>query len=174
MIVKFICLVRNLRHKVKYIHVKLSISRGLLTPQLRGVFWRSCCFCLFILRVVLTTTWSMAIGPQSRQSQEHGQSFWDRRSISQYLRLFGFITPTEGQYYRHCPYKLVANLSQFKLTRLNSRCGVYDPILGVIFPKTINPLLSTSRVRVFILPSPNLSSPFARVLHFHPHEVVAP
>ena len=65
MIVRFICPARNLSLKVKYFHAKLFISRSLSTPQLPGAFWSS--FLFSILRVILTTTWSMVSRPWSCQ-----------------------------------------------------------------------------------------------------------
>ena len=47
MIVRFICLARKERFKVKYFRAKLSISRSLLTSQLPGAFRSSCCFIYF-------------------------------------------------------------------------------------------------------------------------------
>jgi hypothetical protein len=44
MIVWFICIIINLRLKVKCYHVKLSSSRSLSTPQLWRAFWSNCCF----------------------------------------------------------------------------------------------------------------------------------
>ena len=95
----FICPARNLRYKVKYFCAKLSISRGLLTPQLPGAFWSSCCFLFEESYLQLLGQWSAGLNLAKVRNMDNHFGTEGVLFIGSFIRL---LSTRGSSKYRKC------------------------------------------------------------------------